>query len=311
MFGYGLNRFSEDLDFDIARSFSGSGTIKLDNLLKKSMPPGVECTNLMLKKDTPTVTRYMLHYHDPKNNLAGQLKIEISYRQPAHELDVMRKDGMSFLSAEKIAEFKIGAVVDDTHQEQRTKARDLFDASFLVKQHSELIKVASLEKLSQLDLDTTISRYQSAFEADPILKLNNISADDVVLALMENTEAALERTNEKTRVVVGSKHMCLECQNSAGNWEAKMSNDTPDGMKPGIYLLHTAKAAEEGKTYEGVVVYKKGDALFQQTKIGIVRHQANKFAENVAIGKNCTIKTENGQMMASHNTTTKRKQITQ
>ena len=33
MFGYGLNRFSEDLDFDIARSFSGSGTIKLDNLL--------------------------------------------------------------------------------------------------------------------------------------------------------------------------------------------------------------------------------------------------------------------------------------
>ena len=62
MLGYGLERFSEDLDFDIADTYTGKGTIKLDSVLKNALPYGVELQELVLRKDTPSVTRYILRY---------------------------------------------------------------------------------------------------------------------------------------------------------------------------------------------------------------------------------------------------------
>ncbi|MDR2080760.1 MAG: nucleotidyl transferase AbiEii/AbiGii toxin family protein [Campylobacteraceae bacterium] len=74
MFGYGLDRFSEDLDFDIAHYFVGKNTIKLDGVLKKSIPSGVELISLNLKKDTKAVTCYILNYRERQTGLTGCIK---------------------------------------------------------------------------------------------------------------------------------------------------------------------------------------------------------------------------------------------
>ena len=76
MLGYGLERFSEDLDFDIADTYTGKGTIKLDSVLKNALPYGVELQELVLRKDTPSVTRYILRYQ--QNCISDKLKIEVS-----------------------------------------------------------------------------------------------------------------------------------------------------------------------------------------------------------------------------------------
>ena len=49
MLGYGLQRFSEDLDFDIADTYTGKGTIKLDSVLKNALPYGVSLQELVLR----------------------------------------------------------------------------------------------------------------------------------------------------------------------------------------------------------------------------------------------------------------------
>ncbi|MDR0666737.1 MAG: nucleotidyl transferase AbiEii/AbiGii toxin family protein [Campylobacteraceae bacterium] len=88
MLGYGLDRFSEDLDFDIAQSFKGENSIKLDSVLKNSMPADIELTSLNVKKNINAVTRYMLNYKDKQSGLTGTLKIEVSYGTPVLENNI-------------------------------------------------------------------------------------------------------------------------------------------------------------------------------------------------------------------------------
>ncbi len=55
--GYGLNRFSEDLDLDCYKK------INLVSRLKSAIPDGIILDAIYTKKDTDTVGRYMVSYH--------------------------------------------------------------------------------------------------------------------------------------------------------------------------------------------------------------------------------------------------------
>ena len=89
MLCYGLDRFSEDLDFDIQGDFVGKGTINLVHTLKSVTGQNFEVLDVIIKKDTPTVTRYMLRYHDRRENQHTALKIETSYRTPNHDYAIV------------------------------------------------------------------------------------------------------------------------------------------------------------------------------------------------------------------------------
>lgn len=71
--GYGLNRFSEDLDFDSLKK------LNLLNKIKSSAPPDIAIDDIQIKKDTDTVSRYIVHYHIQGTNIKDFLKLEVSY----------------------------------------------------------------------------------------------------------------------------------------------------------------------------------------------------------------------------------------
>lgn len=112
---YGLNRFSEYLDFDACHQ--GIDTIKHFSTIAKSY--NYECN---VKKDTNTVQRVLIDYGGAKS-----LKIETSFRRkniPRNEL--VTCDGILTYNIEQLAIMKSSAYSG------RDKIRDLFDLVFIV-----------------------------------------------------------------------------------------------------------------------------------------------------------------------------------
>lgn len=71
--GYGLNRFSEDLDFDSLKK------LNLLNKIKSSTPPDIVIDDIHIKKDTDTLSRYIVNYHIQGTDIEDVLKLEVSY----------------------------------------------------------------------------------------------------------------------------------------------------------------------------------------------------------------------------------------
>ncbi|WP_233119242.1 nucleotidyl transferase AbiEii/AbiGii toxin family protein [Aggregatibacter actinomycetemcomitans] len=161
--GYGLNRFSEDLDFDSSKK------LNLLNKIKASAPHGIVIDDINVKKDTDTVSRYIVNYHIRDTGVKDALKMEISYRTPASDDQITVKDGIRFSSVERIIDNKLHAAYygDNT----RTKGRDLFDLHFLAKQYPEAFTPELAERLKGFaqDPDKLVSLYSQNIQADPLL----------------------------------------------------------------------------------------------------------------------------------------------
>ena len=114
MFGYGLNRFSEDIDLD-GTDYDTAKKI-VDLFCKKN---GFEYG---IKKDTGFVQRFMIRYPD----CVKPLKMEISFRSPAIPSNsTIMKDGIRIYNINFMAFSKANAYRD------RDKLRDLFDLCFI------------------------------------------------------------------------------------------------------------------------------------------------------------------------------------
>lgn len=184
MLCYGLDRFSEDLDFDIQGDFTGKNTINLENTLNSIKGKNFDILDVAVRKSTDTVTRYMINYRDKESDINHNLKIEISYRTP--NKDFKHINGIKTADIKDIANFKVNSVLD-TQYESRTKARDLYDAAFIAKNYPEVLTKEQIAGLKNLDLDNVNSRYSTAFKEDPLL--HKYEADEIVLNLNQAVEA--------------------------------------------------------------------------------------------------------------------------
>lgn len=118
MLCYGLNRFSEDLDFDA--SHQGLSTLKTIQQFCKTR--GYEYIE---KKNTPLVQRVMIHYGGDQ-----PLKIETSFRRktiPNTETTII--NNIRVYRMDYLASMKINAYL------ARDRIRDLFDVSFIVNNY--------------------------------------------------------------------------------------------------------------------------------------------------------------------------------
>lgn len=116
MLCYGLDRFSEDIDFDAVR---GGTVIQgfVEQFCKKHN------STMRVAKDTDTVRRYMIHYGGEK-----PLKVEISYRSnciDGSELCVV--GNVLVYTLIRLLELKVAAF------HGRDKIRDLYDVLFIIK----------------------------------------------------------------------------------------------------------------------------------------------------------------------------------
>ena len=182
---YGLNRFSEDLDFD------SSARLNLTNRLKQVQLPGFRILDLNLKKDTSYVTRYLVHYENSLHQ-AEVLKLEISYRTPVPESQVFVHDGLRFAPLARIADNKLTAAFDGDRI--RSKGRDLFDLHFIATHYPDVLTSELRARLYGFahDAERVASRYRQDVAMDALLKAI-MDVDLIALELADIAEQLVQR----------------------------------------------------------------------------------------------------------------------
>ena len=182
LLAYGLDRFSEDLDFDSPKK------IALENRIKDALSGIATLEQFSLLKDTNTVTRARIVYKD-QSGLTGRLKIEVSHRENAIPADeVTHRSNIQVATIGRLIRQKLAAAVSGDNP--RTAGRDLFDILFLCKHHSDSFSEADRNALKQLicDPQKTCDRYKPAFQVDALLA--DQSVDNIVLEIIDAAETA-------------------------------------------------------------------------------------------------------------------------
>jgi predicted nucleotidyltransferase component of viral defense system len=176
LLGYGLPRFSEDLDFDSEKRIS------LESIIQKTAPwAGVKINDIKIKKDTETVKRYTIDYGFTEGE--GRLKIEMSLRNEELKANnYALRGGMRIYPIGQLISQKINAM------SARAKVRDLFDVNFLLSNYAQEFSLRQVVQLQQItgNVFSLVARYKADHEDDAVLKSANL--DDLALNFMSRLE---------------------------------------------------------------------------------------------------------------------------
>lgn len=165
---YGLDRFSEDLDFDCAKSLNLESSIgavfsqlgKTKQLLRN---PDISVT-----KDTQTVKRYRIIYAEDIN-----LKLETSLRGTPNDDDLVELNGILTYKIERLIQQKLRAL------NGRTAARDLHDVIYLYENFFDSFGKEEFDEIEALyrNQSSVIDEYNSAYSEDTVLSTTDLLDD--------------------------------------------------------------------------------------------------------------------------------------
>lgn len=179
MVAYGLDRFSEDLDFDAPVK------LNLAARIKRGVPYAISLINVDLVKNTDTMTRYRVSYnteHGPR-----KLKIEVSYRTPAPANEINVINGVRVATVSRILDQKLQAAHDG--EDPRTKMRDLYDLDFISRKFPHKFTRELSERLVEFaqSPEDLASRYRDAYLEDDLVR-DRVLLEDIVLRLHYKSE---------------------------------------------------------------------------------------------------------------------------
>lgn len=159
---YGLDRFSEDLDFDAPKKFNLTGRVQ------KVLSRFAQEFSVKVVKDTATVQRLKIHYR--KGTVDRLLKIETSFRQDPSADSVQIRSGIKTYKVSNLIDQKLAALVG------RTKARDLYDVAFLARTYRREFSDQAVQQLTDMLAVKCIleGRFRLAFEDDSILRVEQL-----------------------------------------------------------------------------------------------------------------------------------------
>ncbi|NCU29196.1 hypothetical protein EOM60_01125 [Candidatus Saccharibacteria bacterium] len=187
---YGLPRDTDDIDLDM---YTKAGLLagdkkKIQKLIEQQL--GGSGTP---KKDTPTTLRYTTVYKKAESTGLYPIKVEYKFinssLSESHNAPSLNsRDGIMVYSLEEILSQKFGAATT------RSKARDLFDISWILSQDPSTIKGISTPSLSSLLvlLRPTLSKASIAVPAE----LVNWFATDPNIPHWVNLEAGSSMLNQ-------------------------------------------------------------------------------------------------------------------
>jgi cell filamentation protein len=75
----------------------------------------------------------------------------------------------------------------------------------------------------------------------------------------------------------------VQNEQTAGIWQTEHV-DKAGQLKPGIYNIYTATAADAGKAYEGAIVHADKQLIYQQTGKQFVKHERVLFDKVPELG---------------------------
>lgn len=168
---YGLDRFSEDLDFDASKK------LNLESRLERALEPQTTSFKIERTKDTNTVLRYRILYTVPE--VEGRLKLEISYRDEIDPDTVAEREGIRTYAPERLIQQKANAL------QNRTTARDLYDIHFLATHYQAEFPADVLHDLRELfqDVNRLEARFRAAFEDDDLFGNNADQVAPLILGI--------------------------------------------------------------------------------------------------------------------------------
>lgn len=168
---HGLDRFSEDLDFDAPKK------LNLESRMEQSLSRICTRTRISRTKDTDTVQRYRIEYEH--QGIEGRLKVEVSCRDLIDESTTMHCDGIRTYRVERLFAQKVNAF------EHRTTARDLYDLHFLLRRHRDHLAADDLSRLRHLmnDLSAVEARFRPAFEEDDLFRSKSEALGEWILEM--------------------------------------------------------------------------------------------------------------------------------
>ena len=189
LLAYGLDRFSEDLDFDSNKH------LRLENRIEKAVGPLVKIDSVDVLKNTETVQRYRVKYSTKE--MSGSLKIEVSCRDSydssrSHFYEGVRVYDLPVLIAHKLEAFR-----------NRTAARDLYDLHFLLTQKPQAFSTGQTQSLVEAprDIDALERRYSESFKEDTILQ--SIDVGRLVLSIYDSSRGLHSELQQDSGITKG------------------------------------------------------------------------------------------------------------
>lgn len=183
LLGYGLNRFSEDLDFDSAKKFN------LESKLKNIKLSNYKILDINHKKDNSTTSdKYFIvyEYNKDNDNLTENLKIDISYRAIYNDIKYNIINGIKIQDLKSIFTTKIGIGLDGENVNKiRYKFRDLFDINFIVNNYPNIITNDNLIRIYNCinNPEKIISDFNLDFKKDKHFNIYPTLLEDTCLEL--------------------------------------------------------------------------------------------------------------------------------
>jgi predicted nucleotidyltransferase component of viral defense system len=139
---YGLDRFSEDLDFDSEKGNIGSIVKKFCQLNKFPIPKE--------RKDTNYGQKFFIDYGVPGQSL----KVETSLRNKHIDKSFIRQiDGVYVYDINRITILKMNAYLS------RDKIRDLYDLAFIVNKHYDKLNEITKKDIKDAFLSKGLEQY--------------------------------------------------------------------------------------------------------------------------------------------------------
>jgi predicted nucleotidyltransferase component of viral defense system len=182
MFFYGLDRFSEDLDFDCEYEIS----------IKSLISTFKEIGEITVKKDTKTVKRVYVRPFGENFNI----KVEISLRSytPIDE-PVPVSNKLKVYTVNDLFSQKLRAFIE------RDKARDLYDIGFIVWKYGKQLHKDLKEKFFQVfsspeEIYDLIPQQVDLFKADKLLTDSDLL--ETVRRIMNFYEEELRQSPRKS-----------------------------------------------------------------------------------------------------------------
>tara|TARA_Y100001933_G_scaffold264813_1_gene332783 strand:- start:2466 stop:3191 length:726 start_codon:yes stop_codon:yes gene_type:complete len=175
LLGYDLQRFSEDLDFDLTTALQGHLNIEriCNSAIKKLAGKGIKVSlsSFNEPKKTGTTHRCRPMFATGEDEPPIPIKIEISSRTTPDPASICVINGIQMYSISQIAHLKLLAAREDPAMPYRTTARDLHDLAFIASRYSADLPPELIAQLEEFFSDPThlMERYASAYEGDPIL----------------------------------------------------------------------------------------------------------------------------------------------
>ena len=101
----------------------------------------------------------------------------------------------------------------------------------------------------------------------------------------------------KQRLLVMNGQMLVQNERS-GEWQTDRVEKSAN-VKPGIYAIYLATAADKGKVHDGPVLYINDAGIYQQVGTNFVVHERDSFPKIPELGANLSVRYPNGICVAT------------